>query len=140
DPDSRARGQPRREPVGQRTAAGGGAGARRDAALGRRCAVGHRRHQSASRRVRFAALPLAAAGLAAGFLGSLAFVDRFGTDPFLTAVTPMSVTTLASEAAAEFSVPFEVSGMWLSPAATHVALASEDEEEETTIHAGRVGG
>src|SRR6185295_18337315 len=83
---------------------------------------------------------LAAVGLAAGFLGSTGFLDRFGTDPFLTAVTPMAVTTLAAEAVAEFPVPFYVSGMWLSPAGTHVAFGSEDAEEETTIHAGRVGG
>jgi hypothetical protein len=52
----------------------------------------------------------------------------------------MSDTTLATEGVAEFEVPFEVSGMWLSPAGTHVALGSEDQDEATTIRAGRVGG
>ena len=48
-------------------------------------------------------------------------------------------TVAAAESVAEFQVPFAVTDMLLSPAARYVALASEDADEITTIHAGPIG-
>src|SRR6185295_5001285 len=94
-----------------------------------------------SKALRHASAPLAAAGFVALLLGSTSFIHRFGNDPFLTASGPLAVTvTTVDRSRAEFRVPFEVSALRLSPAGDFVALSSEDEDEETTVHAGRAGG
>src|SRR5205814_3851414 len=92
------------------------------------------------RSLRYASAVCAMAGLAAMSLGSTAFLDRFGRDPFLADAPSVAVTIVAPNALREFAVPFEVSGLWLSPAARYVALASEDRDERVTIHAGPAGG
>ena len=94
-----------------------------------------------SRAARYASVALAAAGFAAVFVGSTAFLDRFEHDPFLESSAPVALRTVAAAGqVAEFHVPFAVTDMLLSPAGRHVALGSEDADEVTTIHAGPIGG
>jgi len=90
--------------------------------------------------LRYASVPLAAAGLVAVALGSSSFLHRFAGDPFLTPAAPVTVTTVAADARAEFDVPFQVSALRLSPAGQFVALGSENDDEQPTIHAGPAGG
>jgi hypothetical protein len=74
------------------------------------------------------------------FLGSTTFLDRFVKDPFLAPAGAVTVRTVAGASLADVPVPFEVAELWLSPAGRYLALSSESPDEETTIHAGRVGG
>jgi len=92
------------------------------------------------RAVRRASAPVALAGCLAVFLGSTTFLDRFVKDPFLAPAGAVTVRTLAGASLADVPVPFEVAELWLSPAGRYMALSSESPDEETTIHAGRVGG
>jgi len=94
-----------------------------------------------SRAARRASGPLIAAGVAAVFMGSIAFLDRFGSDPFLGSSGAVAVKTIdVSAARDEFEVPFVVSEMSLSPAGRYATFASEDQNEEITIHAGPIHG
>jgi Zn-dependent protease with chaperone function len=93
-----------------------------------------------SRAARYSSVALTAAGLVAVFVGSTGFLHRFGNDPFLESSEPVTLRTVAAaESVEEFQVPFAVTDMLLSPAGRYVALASEDADEITTIHAGPVG-
>jgi Zn-dependent protease with chaperone function len=94
----------------------------------------------ASRPVRYASVPLALAGLLAGFLGSTSFLDRFVHDPFLAPAGPVTIRTIDADADAGFRVPFTVTELWLSPTAQHVAIGSEEQDEHPTIRAGRTDG
>jgi hypothetical protein len=38
------------------------------------------------------------------------------------------------------SVPFDVTALWLSPGGHYMAMSSDDHDQATTVHAGRVGG
>jgi len=62
------------------------------------------------------------------FLGSTTFLDRFVNDPFLAPAEPITMATRASSPVATFTVPFEATQLWLSPAGGYVALSSEDEQ------------
>jgi Zn-dependent protease with chaperone function len=88
----------------------------------------------------YASVSLAMAGFIAVALGSTTFLHRFANDPFLPPNGSVKVTTVPAEAWAEFQVPFAVTALRLSPAGHFVALGSENEDEETTIHAGPAGG
>src|SRR5262249_11021784 len=90
--------------------------------------------------LRYGSALAAVAGLSAMSLGSTTFLDRFGSDPFLVDAPSIAESTVPSAALNEFTVPFQVSGMWLSPAAGYIAIASEDRDEKISIHAGHVGG
>ena len=90
--------------------------------------------------LRYGSAVAAVAGVSAMALGSTAFLDRFGRDPFLADAPPVEELTVPPTALSEFSVRFQVGRMWLSPAAGAIALASEDRDEKISIHAGRVGG
>jgi hypothetical protein len=90
--------------------------------------------------LRYASVPLATAGFVAVAFGSTSFLDRFANDPFLPSAASVTVATVASEARAEFTVPFEVNTLRFSPDGAFVALGSENDDYETTIHAGRAGG
>jgi len=50
------------------------------------------------------------------------------------------VTTVSPAPLAEVSLPFEVSSLRVSPSGRYIAVGTEDEKEQTTIHAGRVRG
>lgn len=93
------------------------------------------------RAVRYLAAPIAVIGVVAGFAGSTVFLDRFGHDPFLAPAVAVSVKTIAGPALNEFSVPFDVSDLRVSSSGRYVALLStHDDEDLTTVHAGRAGG
>jgi Zn-dependent protease with chaperone function len=91
------------------------------------------------RQTRYASVVALAAGLMAIIVGSTAFLDRFVDDPFLAQGQRLNVKTVTGDAVSEFTVPFEVERLSISPAGGFVALASED-DELTTIHAGAAGG
>jgi Zn-dependent protease with chaperone function len=90
--------------------------------------------------VRYAAVPAACAGLAAIWIGSPFFLERFVQDPFLAPAETAAVSDLAAEPIREFSVPVEPYQLWLSPSGRYVAVSSEDEDERMTVHAGNARG
>jgi hypothetical protein len=90
--------------------------------------------------LRYASVPLALGGLAVVALGATGVLDQFSHDPLLPTGGSVTVTTVSAPARTEFSVPFTVSALRLSPAGGFVALDSEGDDEQTTIHAGPVGG
>jgi Zn-dependent protease with chaperone function len=92
------------------------------------------------RPLRYVSAALALTGLVFVYLGSAAFLDRFLTDPFVAPARAAAVTTVSPSTIAEVSLPFEVSSLRLSPEGRYIAVATEDQKERTTIHAGRVGG
>jgi len=95
----------------------------------------------ATRAARYASVVAVAAGLTAFTVGSAVFLDRFADDPFLARGQTLNVRTITGDPIAEFTVPFDVSQLSLSPDGRFVAVASEDDESEVTrIHAGAVGG
>src|SRR5262249_12537255 len=84
---------------------------------------------------------LIAAGIAAVFAGSIAFLNRFVSDPFLGSTDEVAVRRIhASAAHDEFDVPFPVTEMSLSPAGRYAWFKSEDQNEDITIHAGPIHG
>jgi Zn-dependent protease with chaperone function len=92
------------------------------------------------RALRHASALLALAAFFFMYLGSVSFLDRFVADPFLAPAPALVVTRVSPAPLAEVSLPFGVSSLRVSPAGRYIAVASEDEKEQTTIHAGRVGG
>ena len=92
------------------------------------------------RHARYAAAAFSLAAVVAGFLGTTTFLDRVANDPFLAHGGPLTVKTLTGAAIAEFEVALDVDNLWLSPAGGYFAVRTEDQNEELTIHAGRVGG
>jgi len=95
---------------------------------------------SKARRSRYATVPVAVAGCVALFLGSKTFADRFVADPFLVPALPYAITTIDAPPMADVAIPFEASDLRLSPGGRYLAVSSEDEDEEITIHAGAING
>ena len=93
-----------------------------------------------SRKARMAALPVALVALAAAYLGSPGFVDRFVDDPFVAPAAAVTTRSLARLPVSEFPVGFEAGIMWISPNGRYLALSSDDEREQSIIHAGLAGG
>ena len=94
---------------------------------------------------RSAAAAAGLAGLLAAAAGSIAFLDRFGHDGLLVPAAGIAMRTITDAPALTFDVPFDVSGVVLSPAGRHVALMSEStrpnsDDEITTFHVGPAGG
>jgi hypothetical protein len=94
---------------------------------------------SSRRALRIAAGVAVAAGAIGAAAGSQAFLDRFGSDPFLLPAPDMTVRTL-DHPTKEFTVPFGVSQLQLSPAGGSIAAISRRRDNRATIHVGRVGG
>ena len=93
-----------------------------------------------ARRARGAAAAVALAGVVSGCAGSTAFLDRLSRDPLLIpAPDPASETILTRGPIQEFSVPFGVSDIQLSPGGAFVGLASISEDERQQIHVGVPG-
>jgi Zn-dependent protease with chaperone function len=92
------------------------------------------------RGLRQASTSLALAGLVFIYLGSTSFLERFVKDPFVAPAPAVVVTTASPAPLAEVSLPFEVVSLRLAPAGRFVAVGTEGEKEQTTIHAGRLGG
>ncbi|HEX2452155.1 MAG TPA: M48 family metalloprotease [Vicinamibacterales bacterium] len=85
-----------------------------------------------------------AAGLFAAAAGSIAFLDRFATDPLLLPMASMPLKRIAGQPVRSFLVSFDVSEIILSPAGEYLALKSEttragDDAEVTTFHVGAAG-
>src|SRR5439155_1194966 len=95
---------------------------------------------SRSAAARSAAAALAAAACAALFLGSTAYLTHFVDDPFLARMSSIAFESLTTPPVTEFSVPFMVDRLSLSPDGRYAALVSEDRDERITIHAGPAGG
>ena len=87
---------------------------------------------------------LAAAGVAtaAAVIASEAFLDRFGTDPFLVESQRLRWIAVDPERAQEFPIPQTTSGVQLSPGGLSIAALqqSESEEETPTFQVGVAGG
>jgi len=92
------------------------------------------------RRARAVAVGAVLAALLITVVGSEAFLEAFSSDPFITAAPPFSVRTASPRRLAEFPVPSRASGIHLSPRGRSIAVATENEDEETTYHVGRAGG
>src|SRR5206468_8695821 len=94
-----------------------------------------------SRISRLAAAPVTAVAVVLIFVGSTTFRDRFVEDPFLAPAPAINVTTLRGDVLAEFTVPMDAAGLWLSPGGRYVALSTEDWHQQLAIDAGaRSGG
>ena len=93
-----------------------------------------------SRKVRWGSAALALLGVTAAYAGSMDFVDRFVADPFVAPVPSVDVQMQTASAVSEFSIDFYPSALRLSATGEYLALASEDEDEQSTIHAGKAGG
>ena len=64
---------------------------------------------------RYAALGAAVIGLAAVGIGSTAFLEAVGRDPFLVDAPPIRWARIDAEPAASFDVPFEIESLRVSP-------------------------
>jgi Zn-dependent protease with chaperone function len=89
-----------------------------------------------------AALPalVAVAGMVAG---TAAFLDRFGRDPFLAQSEPLERQIVSGQPAAEFTVPFAVSELRVSPRGERIAFATYDYEQGRAgmaFHVGKPAG
>ena len=84
-----------------------------------------------------------AAGLSIAVAGSLPFLDRFATDPFLLPSDALKQTHVKGAPAVEFAIPFFASDVRLSPGGTLVAARNprEDARDDgpSTFHVGRHG-
>jgi heat shock protein HtpX len=78
------------------------------------------------------------AGVAAAAVGSQAFLDRYARDLFLLPAAEIKVRTL-DRPHTEFSVPFGLSDLQISPGGGAIAAASWGRDNRTTIHIGRAG-
>ena len=92
------------------------------------------------RALRRASASLAFVAFLFTYLGSVSFLDRFVADPFLSPARAVVVTTVSPAPLAEMSLPFAALSLRLSPEGRYIAVGKEDERDETTIHAGRIGG
>jgi Zn-dependent protease with chaperone function len=90
--------------------------------------------------LREASVALALAGLVFIYFGSMSFLERFVKDPFVAPARAVVVKVVSPAPSTEVSVPFEVVSLRLSSAGRFLAAGTEDEKEQTTFHAGRVGG
>ena len=96
--------------------------------------------------LRYPSAASALTALAICAIGTTAFLDRAGRDPFLVAAAPATRTVMDVPATADFEVPFEVATLRLSPNGRLVALSPEqDEDADDTkpaprlIHVGEPG-
>jgi len=83
------------------------------------------------------AVAIVASASAAG-IGSQTFLDRFGSDLFLVPATNLEVRTL-NDPVSEFTVPFSISELQLSPGGRSIAAVARSRDNRTKIHIGRAG-
>ena len=93
---------------------------------------------SAQKALRVASAVAVAAGAAAAGAGSQTFLDRFGRDLFLMPVADLEVRTL-NHPVREFTIPFTISELQLSPGGRSIAAVARSRDNRTTIHIGRAG-
>jgi heat shock protein HtpX len=94
---------------------------------------------SARRALRMVSAAAAIASIAAAIAGSQAFLDRFGRDLFLVPVPEVRVRTL-DRPLREFSIPFGVSELHVSPGGHSIAAVAHAHDARATVHVGRAGG
>ena len=85
---------------------------------------------------------VALVALAAAAVGTAEFLDRFGRDPLLLQSAPFDRQFVSGQPAAEFTVPFSVHELRVSPGGRHVALQTYDYQQGhagMTYHVGRPG-
>ena len=87
-----------------------------------------------------AAAAFAIAGVAVWVIGSIGFLDALGGDPLLAPAPPVVLRTMSGSPFAELSTELDISDLRISPTGRSVALATENQHEETTFHVGRTGG
>jgi len=93
---------------------------------------------SSRQAVRVGAALAASASIVAIAVGSQMFLDRFGNDPFLVPSRDLTVRTL-DRPVKEFTVPFGVSQLQLSPTGRSIAVFSRRRGNRSEIHLGRAG-
>jgi heat shock protein HtpX len=93
---------------------------------------------SARPTLRAASAAAVVASVAAAGVGSQAFLDRFGGDLFLLPAPDLKVRTL-DRPVNEFTVPFGISDLHLSPGGRSIAAVTWRQGNRITIHVGRAG-
>jgi Zn-dependent protease with chaperone function len=94
---------------------------------------------SARKTLRGVAAFAAIASVAAAWVGSQAFLDRFGNDVFLVPARDVQVRTL-DRPVKEFTIPFGVNGLRLSPTGRSIAVTSwRQNDNHVAIQIGRAG-
>jgi len=93
---------------------------------------------SSRRSLRIAAGVAVSAAILAAAAGSQAFIDRFGHDLFLLPAPDLSVRTL-DRPTKEFTLPFGVSQLQVSPSGGSIAAISRRRTGRAMIHIGRAG-
>jgi Zn-dependent protease with chaperone function len=93
---------------------------------------------SARKTLRVASAIAVAASVMAAGVGSQTFLDRFGGDLFLLPATNVTVRTL-DKPIREFTLPFGISGLQLSPNGQSIAAVARRRDNRATIHLGRAG-
>ena len=93
---------------------------------------------SSRRSLRIGAAAAVAMGVTAAAAGSQAFIDRFGRDLFLVPAPSVKVRTL-DRPTKEFTIPFGVNELQLSPGGRSIAVLSRTRNNRATVHIGRAG-
>lgn len=88
--------------------------------------------------LRVASVVAIVASATAAMIGSQTFLDRFGSDLFLLPATNLVVRTL-NEPVKEFTVPFSIGELEVSPGGGSIAAIARGRDSRTTIHVGRAG-
>jgi heat shock protein HtpX len=95
-------------------------------------------------RARVLAVAALLAGITVATAGSLAFLDRFATDPFLLPSDALKQTHVTGVPAHEFAIPFYATDVRLSPGGALVAARNSRDDgrddRPSTFHVGRHGG
>ncbi len=94
-------------------------------------------------RTRVLAITAMLAGITVSAAGSLAFLDRFASDPFLLPSETLKQTHVKGAPALEFAIPFFATDVRLSPGGTLVAARNSRDDGRndgpSTFHVGRHG-
>jgi len=93
---------------------------------------------SSRRTFRISAIVAVVPAVIAVAVGSQAFLDRFGSDLFLLPAPHLTVRTL-DRPTREFTVPFGVGQLQLSPGGGSIAVLSRSRNNRAAIHIGRAG-
>lgn len=97
---------------------------------------------STSRRDRMAGVAAAFLAIVLASIGSTAFLDRFGTDPFLSDAQPLRSIVIAEKPIATFEVPSNTSRIALSPGGQYIAIFNDRNEYRDApgkVQVGRIG-
>ena len=93
---------------------------------------------SGHKSIRVAASGAIIASIAAAWIGSQGFLDRFGGDMFLKPTSEVKIRTL-DQPIKEFTVPFSVNELHLSPGGRSIAAVTRRYNGGPIVHIGRTG-